>query len=55
MRPALMSGVALGLLIAATSAGAQGVAPERVAELKRAAADGVQSRAKLAQGHCQLV
>ena len=44
-----MSSLALGLLVAAESAGAQGVAPERIAALKQAAAEGVQSRAKLAQ------
>ena len=49
MRQALMSGMVLGLLAAVDPAGAQDLAPERVAVLKKAAVDGVQARAKLAQ------
>lgn len=50
MRRALMTScVALGLIVGAGSAAAQGVAPDRLAQLKQAAAEGVQSRAKMAQ------
>lgn len=48
MGQALTCGLALSLLIAAP-AGAQGVAPERIASLKQAAVAGVEARAKLAQ------